>query len=325
MSLSHYNIVVPRRALIIAFLLLATLAVAESKRLILKNGDYQAVQKYEVKGDRVRYFSAERNGWEEIPTDMVDWEATHKWEADLAKAEEPVVEHIPTKEELAKQADEDMSPEVAPSLRLPKTGGVFAVDTYASKQRLVELTQNTGNVNEHIGRNLLLKKVNPLSSRTQTVELPGHTSQAQVHVAKPTIYINVDQDPDDPNAAVARKRYQSRPSSDAYRFQFVKLDQKGSTRILGSVKTNLAEEVTKNQNIIPTYGRIMDGDVWIKIEPKDDLPPGEYAVAEMLPGDDINRYVWDFSYYPENSKQSDTAKQQAQKEAEKEAKKSKKK
>ena len=30
-------------------------------------------------GDRVRYFSSERNSWEELPSSMIDWEATDKY------------------------------------------------------------------------------------------------------------------------------------------------------------------------------------------------------------------------------------------------------
>ena len=284
-----------RRVLIVVLVLVAIFAVADlRKRLFLKDGSYQVIQKYEVKGDRVRYLSAERRQWEEVPSDMVDWDATHKYEAEQAEAEKPAVEKIPSKEELAKEMEEAMTPEVAPGLRLPKEGGVFAVDSENGKPRLVELTQDSGQINQHVGKNMLIKKVIKVAPTTQTIELPGPHSKVQLHTNRPTVYLNVDTNPDEEDASIARKKYRARPSSDAYRYKFVKLEQKGNARIIGSIQTLVTEETISNQTELSTYGRIMDGDVWIKIEPNKELPPGEYAIAEMLTNEQINRFVWDF-------------------------------
>src|SRR5438046_10019144 len=95
-----------------------------AKRRILKDGSYQLSTQWEVKGDRVRYFSAERGEWEEVPKSMVDWAATDKYEKDRASGK-PAPEAVELDKELEaeRQAEEAKKPHVAPGLQLPDSGG----------------------------------------------------------------------------------------------------------------------------------------------------------------------------------------------------------
>ena len=106
-----------------------------TQRLILKDGSYQAVQKYEMQGDRVHYLSAERYEWEDIPASLVDWDATKKYNDALTsgKLHTKIVETPEEKEEREKEAAN--SPQIAPGLNLPGSGGVFLLDAFQGGDR----------------------------------------------------------------------------------------------------------------------------------------------------------------------------------------------
>src|ERR1035437_2627220 len=120
-------------------------------RLILKDGSYQIVMSYQVKGKTVSYVSAERGETEELPADLVDWDATHKWErqhaaaeADDGQAPPPALEPELLKEEADRRA---LTPEVAPDLKLPDEDSVVALDYYHGTPELVPLVQSQGELN----------------------------------------------------------------------------------------------------------------------------------------------------------------------------------
>jgi hypothetical protein len=100
--------------------------MGKNHRLILKDGSYQVVREYQIVGDRVRYFSQERADWEELPADLVDWDATRKWERDHsgvdAEDTSPAMKEAAAidDEEAGERSDEKARmPEVSKGLELP--------------------------------------------------------------------------------------------------------------------------------------------------------------------------------------------------------------
>src|SRR5436309_7370547 len=175
------------------FFIFPAAAQTPTKRLILKDGSYQTATKWEVKGDRIRYYSAERYAWEEIPKSLIDWDATKKYEADRAAGKAAGDAAARAEAEAEKKAEEARSPTIAPGLKLPDSGGIFVLDTYQQQPQLAELVQNNGEINKHMGRNIMRAVINPLpSGPKQTVELKGLHARIQAHTAKPEIYVDVN-------------------------------------------------------------------------------------------------------------------------------------
>src|SRR5437868_12169563 len=130
---------------IVVALLLALLPAAaqqRAKRLILKDGSYQPVVRWEIKGERVRYYSAERFEWEELPKSLVDWTATDKYNQDIEAGAAAERQKLSAEEQAERKAQEARTPLVAPGVRLPDNEGVYLLDQYKGRPELIEIVQN---------------------------------------------------------------------------------------------------------------------------------------------------------------------------------------
>ena len=278
-----------------ALMLTPARAQDTTKRLILKDGSYQTVTKWEVKGDRVHYYSAERGEWEDVPNSMVDWDATNQFEKDRVSGKKsPEALALDKELEQERQEDEARSPQVAPGLRLPPEGGVYALDTYLSEPQLLPLDQNAGDVNRDTKRNILRAAINPVSGAKNNIELAGSRSKIQVHAAVPVIYVNLD--PTDHDAATSTDSKGKQLPWDRYRI--VRVEVKGDKRIVGAIKTTVTGKSSAEEKLVPTSAQQV-GEGWVMITPKAPLTPGEYALAEMLGTQGMNSYVWDFGMHPD--------------------------
>jgi hypothetical protein len=272
----------------------------QAHRLILKDGSYQSITKYEVHGERVRYFSAERGEWEEVPNSLIDWDATGKFEQGRLHGKlAPEAVELDKELEAERKAEQARSPQVAPGLRLPDEGGIFLLDTYENQPQLAELQQSGGQVDKNTKSNILRAAINPLAGTKQTIELPEAHARIQSHTTVPSLYINIDLDNGAAPATVQAAAGGPPPlaPSNSDRFKIIRVDVKGGRRVAGAVKIAVSGKMKTDERFVASTVTTMTGG-WVKLTPADPLATGEYAVAEMLGKEGINLYVWDFGVNP---------------------------
>ena len=290
--------------------------LAHNHRLILKDGSYQIVRKYEIAGDRVRYLSLERGDWEEVPENLVDWDATKKWEqshtgpyeGEEASPGMKEAEEL-DKEEAAERNDmKARTPEVSKGLELPDQDGVFVLDYFHGAPELVELVASDLGLNQKNRRGLAT--FNPLASSKATLELKGTHAKVHLHVNDPAIYLSLDsqdqveqvlshaltvQTHGDQQVTKMHKHGAQSPQSG---FAIVRVDERNAVRIVGAIHVSPKGTVTQSEDVIPTKAEILPGKHWVKLTPETTLSIGEYALVEILSSSDISDSVWDFRVDP---------------------------
>jgi hypothetical protein len=246
-----------------------------SEKLYLKDGTFEVVSSYKIEGDHVRYYSIERSEWEEIPASLVDWDATKKAQADEARERQEELRKI-KKQVQAQQAaaiDVDASIEIKPGLFLPPGEGVYLVDGGSIRQ----LAQNPAATKLDTGRRItqILVPV-PMASK-YTVVLLGKNAKLRTRNSEPEFYFRSD-DPAQPQLALIHARV------------------KGDERQVEDISSFFGQTSEKAKAIPMTVTPVARG--VFRLLPEQDLDPGEYVLAEILPKQQMNLDVWDFGIDP---------------------------
>jgi hypothetical protein len=287
--------------------------MGRNHRLILKDGNYQLVRDYQIVGDRVRYLSQERGDWEELPANLVDWDATRKWEKDHADLVEedtsPAMveaEHLDAEESQERNDQNARRPQVAEGVELPDEDGVFILDTYQGTPELVELISKDLSMNAKSRKGIAV--LNPLATQKASLELEGAHARTHLHVNDPVIYLSLGVEEETEPVlshpitvdtggakAVNGKHGAHSPQSG---FVIVRVDERQAVRIVGAIKVEPTGTVTQDEDTIPTKVEEMPGKRWLRVTPQQKLSIGEYALVEIISPSDINESVWDFRVDP---------------------------
>ena len=248
-------------------MLLSTLILcAATVKLYLKDGTYQLVREYKVDGDRLRFYSTDRDEWEEMPVALVDLDRTEKeikMREDAARQDAKTIDAEEKAEKEARREGE----------KVPMEPGVYLVDG----DKLVAIKVGESKVVTDKKRSVL-KVMSPLPIVTgkATLELDGLHSSNGTANREPEFYIRL---------------------SDEERFGLIRLRAHKGNRVVEKLTIiPVSKETMEEPEIVETF-RKQVSDMVYKLWPTKPLEPGEYAVVEYTEGK-VNMQVWDFFIAP---------------------------
>jgi hypothetical protein len=259
------------------------------KKLVLKDGTFQLVRGYSRNGERVRYLSAERGDWEEIPAAMVDWDATARAEVAERNEEEALAKRVHAQEQAQKiemAMDVDASLQVAPGVFLPPGEGMFLI-----QGKSVTPLEQVGSEVKTDKKQFLKQVLSPIPivPSKQNVRIPGAKARTRVTVTQVEFYLR--EAPPDPDRTTPIVK-SSRPGESGPEVELVRAIIKGDKRQLESIRSLFGQQMDTKRDSI-SIERWEVAPTVFRFTLSQPLPPGEYALAEILP-DGMNLFVWDF-------------------------------
>jgi len=243
------------------------------KKLVLTDGSFQLVREYRVQGDRVRYYSLDTSQWEELPTSMVDWDATKKIAAEETERDAALLAKV-HKTESARAAtplDIDASLEVAPGLFLPDGEHLWVFDGNKTLQELPQAETDSKLSKGHLLEQVMVPI--PIIPTRHSISIQGARSKLRITATQPEFYIRVNG--------------QRQPE-----LVLIHAKPHGDTRHVENLDQMFGTSEEK-RDVVPTQRWQVAGGVF-RYTLGQTLAPGEYAIAERVEDAGSGLYVWDF-------------------------------
>jgi hypothetical protein len=245
-----------------------------NQKLCMKDGTFQIVSSYEVQGDRVRYFSVERDEWEEIPRDLVDLDATQRALDETKTTRQKQLDEAKQIEQERFYKPPDQGIEVATGIRLPGDDGVFTLEG----KRVVRLAISSGEVVTDRKRAAMVLAVPlPVVKARSLVILEGPKGTIRLNDVWPVFYVQ--------SAAGLGTR-----------LELVRLKPGKESRVLEDVDTGRGKNAksTEERTMVSLERKQLAPNLY-SLKPLQPLEAGEYALGEVV-DDKLSLDVYDFGY-----------------------------
>jgi hypothetical protein len=190
------------------------------------------------------------------------------------------------------------TPTPAPGLSIPSGSKPWVFEEFKGSKQLVPMHSSAVQVNNHKGGNIaggLL--AGPFYKAKLTMEIDGSAAKTVLHSGTPVFYLHFDQDPDAGQTSMAG-------------WAVVHAIADKDRRLLSTVKfTQLTGTAKRNDTQVELdTEKLPNG--WLKITPRQPLPPGEYALEPVMRQENAySLMVYDFRLDPSAENDADAVAQ----------------
>lgn len=241
------------------------------KKLILKDGSFQIVREYKIEGDRVKFYSVERSEWEEIPASLVDWPATRKaanW-PDATEKRALALAHRVDLEAHPGSLDVDAGTGLPPGILLPPGDGMYSYNGKAIQLLKATVAESKLDKGRFVAK--LIVPV-PVVPTRYTISIKGKHAATRIDNSEPVFFYRTE------NGTPQMRLIRTKPHGKEREIEFL-------SSYFGQQKTDANEVPLNLQQVNNDTYRLMAAQ---------DLAPGEYVLAQLLPDRGLDLYVWDF-------------------------------
>ena len=182
-------------------------------------------------------------------------------------------------------------PLAAPGLRVPGGPLPYALDHFQGLPQLVPVHHTSVELNNHKAANVTGSLAGSFFYKPKmSVEAAGAHARTILHDARPVFFIHILEDPDGAGDTASRET----PS-----FAIVHATVDKDRRIFAQIRfTQLTGEAKRKEGIVDVETeRLVHG--WLKITPREDLAPCEYAFTPLAKAQNaFSTVVFDFAIDP---------------------------
>lgn len=239
-------------------------------KLYLKDGSYQLVKSYQIEGNRVRYYSVDRSQWEEVPVSLVDFTTTQRVESQTEQSKQKLLLDAQRVNKDTYQLPANSGYLIAPGVRLPADEGVYA---YAGLRVITLRSSEASLARDRKRMALSMALPGPILKLRSLVVLPGPAAGVRLLNRDPAFYIKL-------------------AGGAGARIELLRVKPRKNDRVIEAVESRPSANSTESRNSIPIEIAQPAPGI-IKLQPRNPLPPGEYALGEVENGK-LNLDVWAF-------------------------------